>query len=74
MKGNELKTFLLKKGVTGRDLAQKMKTTPQNISYMLNYSTKKGEKLSSLPVPSIMLKTQLCKDSFSLRIYQVKML
>lgn len=37
MKGNELKTFLSKKGVTGRELAQKMQTTPQNISYMLNF-------------------------------------
>lgn len=39
MKGNELKTFLSKKGVTGRELAQKMKTTPQNISYMLNFGS-----------------------------------
>lgn len=38
MKGIELKTFLSRKGVTGRELAQKMQTTPQNISYMLNFA------------------------------------
>ena len=37
MKGIELKTFLTQRGISGQELATRMNTTRQNISYMLNF-------------------------------------